>query len=136
MRKNNTDLKIYNLLRVSFYILILNFIYSCNPEVNINSVNKNQLNKETSLYLKQHAQNPINWQRWTNSIFDVSKELDKLIVISIGYSSCHWCHVMEDETFANDSIASVMNENFINIKVDREENPDVDQAYMLSLIHI
>ena len=130
MTKKNIDLKIKTLLRVNFYILILSFIYSCNSEVNINSVNQNQLNKETSLYLKQHAQNPINWQRWTNSIFDVSKELDKLIVISIGYSSCHWCHVMEDETFANDSIASIMNENFINIKVDREENPDVDQAYM------
>ena len=130
MIKKNIDLKIKTLLRVNFYILILSFIYSCNSEVNINSVNQNQLNKETSLYLKQHAQNPINWQRWTNSIFDVSKELDKLIVISIGYSSCHWCHVMEDETFANDSIASIMNENFINIKVDREENPDVDQAYM------
>ena len=130
MIKKNIDLKIYRLIRVNFYILILFIIYSCNPEVNINSINKNQLNKETSLYLKQHAQNPINWQRWSNSIFEVSQELDKLIVVSIGYSSCHWCHVMEDETFTNDSIANVMNENFINIKVDREENPDVDQAYM------
>ena len=80
MTKKNIDLKIKTLLRVNFYILILSFIYSCNSEVNINSVNQNQLNKETSLYLKQHAQNPINWQRWTNSIFEVSKELDKLIV--------------------------------------------------------
>ena len=124
------DLKFYQFIRVNFYILILSIIYSCNSEVNINSIKENQLNKETSLYLKQHAQNPINWQRWTNSIFDVSQELDKLLVISIGYSSCHWCHVMEEETFTNDSIAKVMNENFINIKVDREENPDVDQAYM------
>ena len=124
------DLRIYRLVSVNFYILILTIIYSCSSEVNINSINQNQLNKETSLYLKQHAQNPINWQRWTNSIFDVSEELDKLIVVSIGYSSCHWCHVMEEETFTNDSIASVMNEYFINIKVDREENPDVDQAYM------
>ena len=130
MIKKNIDLKIYRLIRVNFYILILSIIYSCNPEVNINSININKLNKETSLYLKQHAQNPINWQRWSNSIFEVSQELDKLIVVSIGYSSCHWCHVMEDETFTNDSIANVMNENFINIKVDREENPDVDQAYM------
>ena len=111
-------------------MLILALIYSCSSEVNTNSVNKNQLNKETSLYLKQHSENPINWQRWSNSIFDVSQELDKLLVISIGYSSCHWCHVMEEETFTNDSIAKVMNANFINIKVDREENPDVDQAYM------
>ena len=130
MIKKNIDFKINNLIKVNFYILILSVIYSCNSEVNTNSINQNQLNKETSLYLKQHAQNPINWQRWSNSIFDVSQELDKLIVVSIGYSSCHWCHVMEEETFTNDSIASLMNENFINIKVDREENPDVDQAYM------
>ena len=124
------NFKTINLYNVKFYVLILSLIYSCTSEVNINSVNKNQLNKETSLYLKQHSENPINWQRWSNSIFDVSQELDKLLVISIGYSSCHWCHVMEEETFTNDSIAKVMNANFINIKVDREENPDVDQAYM------
>ena len=124
------NIKTSNLSKVKVYMLILLLIYSCNSEVNINSVNKNQLNKETSLYLKQHSENPINWQRWSNSIFDVSQELDKLLVISIGYSSCHWCHVMEEETFTNDSIAKVMNDNFINIKVDREENPDVDQAYM------
>ncbi len=130
MNKKNIDIKIYHFVKVSFYILILFTFYSCNPEVNTNNINKNQLSKETSLYLKQHAKNPINWQRWSNSLFDVSQQLDKLLVISIGYSSCHWCHVMEDETFANDSIASIMNKNFINIKVDREENPDVDQAYM------
>ena len=124
------NFKIWNFSRVNFYILILSLTFSCNSEVNINSINENQLNKETSLYLKQHSENPINWQRWSNSIFDVSQELDKLLVISIGYSSCHWCHVMEEETFTNDSIAKVMNDNFINIKVDREENPDVDQAYM------
>ena len=124
------NFKMSNTSKVKFYVLILALIYSCSSEVNTNSVNKNQLNKETSLYLKQHSENPINWQRWSNSIFDVSQELDKLLVISIGYSSCHWCHVMEEETFTNDSIAKVMNANFINIKVDREENPDVDQAYM------
>lgn len=128
--KKTMNFKTINLYNVKFYVLILSLIYSCTSEVNINSVNKNQLNKETSLYLKQHSENPINWQRWSNSIFDVSQELDKLLVISIGYSSCHWCHVMEEETFTNDSIAKVMNANFINIKVDREENPDVDQAYM------
>ena len=128
--KKIMNFKMSNTSKVKFYVLILALIYSCSSEVNTNSVNKNQLNKETSLYLKQHSENPINWQRWSNSIFDVSQELDKLIVISIGYSSCHWCHVMEEETFTNDSIAKVMNANFINIKVDREENPDVDQAYM------
>ena len=128
--KKIMNFKMKNTSKVKFYVLILALIYSCSSEVNTNSVNKNQLNKETSLYLKQHSENPINWQRWSNSIFDVSQELDKLLVISIGYSSCHWCHVMEEETFTNDSIAKVMNANFINIKVDREENPDVDQAYM------
>ena len=118
--KKIMNIKIRDLSKVKFYVLILLLIYSCNSEVNINSVNKNQLNKETSLYLKQHSENPINWQRWSNSIFDISQELDKLLVISIGYSSCHWCHVMEEETFTNDSIAKVMNDNFINIKVDRE----------------
>ena len=127
---NNVNLKIYSLLKISLYVLILLISFSCNTNLDSEVINRNQLGKETSLYLKQHSKNPINWQRWSNSIFDISKELDKLIVISIGYSSCHWCHVMEDETFANDSIADVMNEHFINIKVDREENPDVDQVYM------
>ena len=129
-QKKNKNLRKISLSHLPIYSLFLLIITSCNSEVSINSINKNQLGKETSLYLKQHSKNPINWQRWSNSIFDVSEELDKLIVISIGYSSCHWCHVMEDETFANDSIAKVMNENFVNIKVDREENPDVDQVYM------
>ena len=103
---------------------------SCNNEITINSMESNQLKNETSLYLKQHAENPVNWQRWSNSIFNFSGELNKLVIVSIGYSSCHWCHVMEDETFTDDTIAKLMNDNFINVKVDREENPDVDQAYM------
>jgi len=126
----NKNLKTHSLFNLKFYSLFLCLIYSCNSGVTTESINRNQLGKETSLYLKQHSENPINWQRWSDEIFNVSEELDKLLVISIGYSSCHWCHVMEEETFANDSIAYVMNENFINIKVDREENPDVDQAYM------
>ena len=103
---------------------------SCNNEITINSMESNQLKNETSLYLKQHAENPVNWQRWSNSIFNFSGELNKLVIVSIGYSSCHWCHVMEDETFTDDTIAKLMNDNFINVKVDREENPDVDHAYM------
>ena len=105
-------------------------IMSCENEITINSMESNQLKNETSLYLKQHAENPVNWQRWSNTIFDFSGELNKLVIVSIGYSSCHWCHVMEDETFTDEKIAELMNDNFINIKVDREENPDVDQAYM------
>ena len=98
----NKNLKTYSFFNLKLYSLFLCLIYSCNSGVTTESINKNQLGKETSLYLKQHSENPINWQRWSNSLFDVSKDLDKLLVISIGYSSCHWCHVMEEETFAND----------------------------------
>ena len=119
---------ISNYIKSSIIFSLL--IMSCENEITINSMDANQLKNETSLYLKQHAENPVNWQRWSNSIFDFSGELNKLVIVSIGYSSCHWCHVMEDETFTDDAIAKLMNDNFINIKVDREENPDVDQAYM------
>ena len=124
------NLGMNRVFNIKLYLLFLITIFSCDTIVDNNTINNNQLGKETSLYLKQHSENPINWQRWSSSLFDISQELDKLIVVSIGYSSCHWCHVMEDETFTNDSIAKVMNENFINVKVDREENPDVDQVYM------
>ena len=90
----------------------------------------NELINETSPYLLQHAYNPVNWKAWNEATLDIAKEQNKLIVVSIGYSSCHWCHVMEEESFENDSIAKIMNDNFINIKVDREERPDVDKVYM------
>lgn len=89
----------------------------------------NDLVKETSPYLLQHAHNPVNWRAWNDVVIEEAKESDKLIIISIGYSSCHWCHVMEEETFEDVEIAKLMNENFINIKVDREERPDIDQVY-------
>ncbi len=117
-----------NYIKTSLIFSLL--IMSCENEITINSMESNQLKNETSLYLKQHAENPVNWQRWSNSVFDFSGELNKLVIVSIGYSSCHWCHVMEDETFTDKKVAELMNDNFINIKVDREENPDVDQAYM------
>jgi uncharacterized protein YyaL (SSP411 family) len=90
----------------------------------------NDLINETSPYLLQHAYNPVNWKAWNDETLDLAKKENKLMIISIGYSACHWCHVMEEESFENDSIAKVMNENFINIKVDREERPDVDQVYI------
>ncbi|MEE3225230.1 MAG: DUF255 domain-containing protein, partial [Bacteroidota bacterium] len=90
----------------------------------------NQLIEETSPYLLQHAHNPVDWQPWSDAAFAQAKEENKLVVVSIGYSSCHWCHAMEEETFSQEDVAQVMNENFINIKVDREERPDVDQVYM------
>ena len=93
----------------------------------------NKLASETSLYLLQHAQNPVDWQTWSDEVFGFAKSENKLVIVSIGYSSCHWCHVMEKESFENEDVARFMNANFINIKVDREERPDVDQLYMSAL---
>jgi len=90
----------------------------------------NRLIHETSPYLLQHAHNPVDWHPWGKEAFDQAKYENKPLLISIGYSACHWCHVMERESFTNEHIASVMNNNFICIKVDREERPDVDQVYM------
>lgn len=90
----------------------------------------NELINETSPYLLQHAHNPVYWKPWSNEALKEAEKEDKLIVISVGYSSCHWCHVMEKETFTDTTVAKVMNESFINIKVDREERPDIDHVYM------
>jgi len=90
----------------------------------------NNLIKETSPYLLQHAYNPVNWNPWNKKYLEKAKKENKLVVISIGYSSCHWCHVMEKESFEDSLVASIMNEKYISIKVDREERPDVDQVYM------
>jgi uncharacterized protein YyaL (SSP411 family) len=93
----------------------------------------NRLINETSPYLLQHAHNPVDWHAWEPEALERAAKEDKLILLSIGYSACHWCHVMEHESFENPSIAAVMNENFINIKVDREERPDLDQIYMTAV---
>jgi uncharacterized protein len=90
----------------------------------------NQLSKETSPYLLQHAHNPVHWYAWKPEAFEKARREDKPILVSIGYSTCHWCHVMERESFENQSVADFMNEHFVCIKVDREERPDVDQIYM------
>ncbi|MDH5605153.1 MAG: thioredoxin domain-containing protein, partial [Cyclobacteriaceae bacterium] len=90
----------------------------------------NRLAKSSSPYLLQHAKNPVDWYPWGPEALEKAKNEDKPILVSIGYSSCHWCHVMERESFENDSIADIMNKNFVNIKVDREERPDIDQIYM------
>ena len=94
----------------------------------------NKLIKETSPYLLQHAYNPVNWHPWGKEALTKAKEQDKPIFLSIGYSTCHWCHVMEKESFENKEIASFLNENFISIKVDREERPDLDSIYMKFVI--
>ncbi len=90
----------------------------------------NRLIDETSPYLLQHAHNPVDWYPWGDEAFERAKAEDKPVLVSIGYSACHWCHVMEHESFEDDATAAVMNEHFINIKVDMEERPDVDQIYM------
>jgi uncharacterized protein YyaL (SSP411 family) len=93
----------------------------------------NRLIHEKSPYLLQHAYNPVDWHPWGDEAFELAKKLDKPIFLSIGYSTCHWCHVMERESFEVDSIATLMNEHFVCIKVDREERPDVDQLYMAAV---
>jgi len=90
----------------------------------------NRLARERSPYLLQHAENPVDWFPWHDEAFVKAREEDKPIFLSIGYSTCHWCHVMEHESFENDAVASVLNEHFVAIKVDREERPDVDRVYM------
>ncbi|SMO85818.1 hypothetical protein SAMN06265379_11058 [Saccharicrinis carchari] len=90
----------------------------------------NALAKETSPYLLMHAHNPVYWYPWRREALSMAKEQNKLMVISIGYAACHWCHVMEEESFSDKEVAAVMNKNFISIKIDREERPDLDQLFM------
>ena len=90
----------------------------------------NRLSQETSPYLLQHSDNPVDWYPWGEEALSRARDEDRPILLSIGYSACHWCHVMERESFENEEIASLMNENFVNIKVDREERPDLDAVYM------
>ncbi|UPW00330.1 thioredoxin domain-containing protein [Halorussus gelatinilyticus] len=90
---------------------------------------RNRLDEEESPYLRQHADNPVNWQPWDDAALDAAAERDVPIFLSVGYSACHWCHVMEEESFEDDEIAALLNENFVPIKVDREERPDLDSIY-------
>jgi len=90
----------------------------------------NNLINESSPYLLQHAYNPVDWNPWNDAALNKAKSEDKLMIISIGYSSCHWCHVMEHESFEDSTVAAIMNEHFVSIKVDREERPDIDNVYM------
>ena len=110
--------------------LFLTLLFACKDETQKSTFSfTNDLVHETSPYLLQHAHNPVNWKAWNDEVIEEAKKSNKLILISIGYSSCHWCHVMEKETFEDEAIAKLMNDNFINIKVDREERPDIDQVY-------
>lgn len=93
---------------------------------------KNDLKTASSPYLQQHQDNPVHWQQWTGKTLELARQLDKPILLSVGYSSCHWCHVMAHESFEDVATAEVMNELFINIKLDREERPDLDKTYQLA----
>ncbi|MCK5678264.1 MAG: thioredoxin domain-containing protein [Flavobacteriaceae bacterium] len=115
-------------------LTIFIIIFSCKSQTKKNMPEDhqytNELINETSPYLLQHAHNPVNWYAWNKETLDLAKKENKLLLISIGYSACHWCHVMEHESFEDSTVAAIMNEHFINVKVDREERPDVDQIYM------
>jgi uncharacterized protein YyaL (SSP411 family) len=117
-----------------FLLFIATLFFSCNSSKKETLENSqqytNKLINETSPYLLQHAHNPVNWKAWNTETLQQAKDEKKLMIISVGYSACHWCHVMEKESFEDSTVASVMNKNFISIKVDREERPDVDQIYI------
>src|SRR6184192_2790575 len=110
-------------MRYTFVLLL--FLIAAAPEKHTN-----RLAAEKSPYLLQHAHNPVDWYPWGPEAFEKAKKENKPILLSIGYSTCHWCHVMERESFENEEIAKLINDNFIAIKVDREERPDVDRTYM------
>lgn len=111
----------------SFSLLIGFSVFSCR---NKKTLPLNDLSSQQSAYLKLHADNPINWHIWDEKTLEKAKNEDKLLIISIGYISCHWCHVMEKEVFSDDEVAAIMNDNFLSVKVDREEKPDVDKIYV------
>jgi hypothetical protein len=117
-----------------FIILCLLLGGYLRAEMATNKTLTNRLGQEKSPYLLQHAHNPVDWYPWGEEAFAKAKKEDKPIFLSIGYSTCHWCHVMEEESFENPEIAKVMNEGFVSIKVDREERPDLDQIYMQAVM--
>ena len=93
----------------------------------------NALAGEVSPYLLQHSHNPVDWMSWGDAVWRKAKEQNKPVFLSIGYSTCHWCHVMERESFESEAVADVLNRDFISVKVDREERPDVDRVYMTAV---
>ena len=94
----------------------------------------NRLASATSPYLLQHADNPVDWWEWSDDAFDEARRRDLPVLLSVGYAACHWCHVMAHESFEDPGVAAVMNELFVNVKVDREERPDVDSLYMDAVV--
>jgi uncharacterized protein YyaL (SSP411 family) len=123
--------------KYNFLLLIILAFSSCQSQTpkKMEETHKytNDLIKETSPYLLQHAHNPVNWHAWNEKTLALAKKENKLILVSVGYAACHWCHVMEHESFEDEAVAKLMNANFICIKVDREERPDIDQVYMAAV---
>jgi len=95
----------------------------------------NRLQWEKSAYLQQHRYNPVDWFPWGKEAFECAEKTSKPIFLSIGYSTCHWCHVMEKECFDDEEVAEILNENFVSIKVDKEERPEIDMQYMVSSLN-
>ncbi len=122
-------LKLFSVL-ILFNIITLGAEKAKNMPKDSNHAFTNHLINENSPYLLSHAHNPVNWYPWGEEALEKAKSEDKPIFLSIGYAACHWCHVMERESFENELIASILNENFISIKVDREQRPDLDEIYM------
>ncbi len=125
------------ILRISVILLATTLMnVSCGTKLSDsdNDMHTNRLINEKSPYLLQHAHNPVDWYAWGTEAFGKAKREDKPVFLSIGYSTCHWCHVMERESFENESIAKILNEHFISIKVDREERPDIDHIYMQAVM--
>jgi len=115
---------------LAIVLMINSTVFAQNHKKNMNYKHTNNLAEENSPYLLQHAHNPVNWYPWGEEALAKAKKENKVILVSIGYAACHWCHVMEHESFESEEIAKIMNEFFVCIKVDREERPDIDQIYM------
>ena len=118
--------------RILYLLLLATIVImsACNKNTTHSGKQANELISESSPYLLQHAYNPVEWFPWGEKALEKAKSEDKLMIVSIGYAACHWCHVMEHESFEDSLVASIMNESFVSVKVDREERPDVDDVYM------
>src|SRR5258708_7330901 len=122
-----------NKLYTFYFVLLFWNLSSCGQKTSIKenkTMHSNALIHETSPYLLQHAHNPVDWYPWGDEALNKAKKENKMLLISVGYAACHWCHVMEHESYEDSVVANIMNKNFICIKVDREERRDVDQVYM------
>ena len=129
--KHKKNRNFMNSFKIVLMTLIALYSSACSNEQKEDEImTRNKLSEETSPYLLQHAGNPVHWYAWGDEAFELARSLDKPIFLSIGYSSCHWCHVMEEESFEDPEVAQLLNSAFVCVKVDREERPDIDAVYM------